>query len=339
MTPEKKIAILRTMVRIRALEQNSIREYCNPGNMGGFLILSTGQESIAATVRAAMTADDHSISGCRGLGHAIAAGISMASIFAELMGRTGGCSSGKSGMFSFYAPSLHHWGCHGLAAAQTPLANGLGFALKQQCKPGAVVCFMGDGSANQGVFHETLNLAGLFNLPVVFVIENNGFGMFTSQERSSRFTGCLARRAETYGIEWDLCGDEDIPKMHSKITTALDRARNEHRPTVIEITTMRYYGWSFADAGNHKYRTRESILERKENSDPLTLWRQHLVGQGLLDKEQAEQMREAAKAEAKDAVNLAKLSPPPAVSAITDHVYWESDNQTAASKIGRHFFS
>ena len=315
-----------------------MREY-QFGHMGGFLITSTGQESIAATVRSAMTDDDHSISGCRGLGHAIAAGIGMESILAELMGRSTGCSQGKAGMFSFYAPTRHHWGCHGLAAAQTPLANGLAFALKHQSKPGAVVCFMGDGSANQGVFHETLNLAGLFNLSVVFVIENNGFGMFTSQERSSRFTGCLARRAETYGIEWDLFGDGNIPEMHSRITTALERARNEHRPTVVEITTMRYHGWSISDANHYHYRTRESIQERKEHSDPLTLWKVHLVELGILSLNEAEEMWNASKADAKSAAELAELAVPPPLSAITDHVYWESDHGTPASKSGHHFFS
>ena len=339
MSPALQTEILHTMVRIRALEQRALWEYQRPGNMGGFLITSTGQESIAATVRAAMTGDDHSISGCRGIGHAIAAGIPMASIFAELMGRSGGCSKGKGGNFSFYSPSLKHWGCHGLAAAQTPLANGLAFALKQRSESGAVVCFMGEGAANQGVFHETLNLAGLFDLPVVFIIENNGFGMFTSQERSSRFTGCVARRAETYGIEWDLCSDENIPGMHAKITTALQRARVESRPTVFEITTMRYYGWSVADANTHRYRTKESIEERKNHSDPLTLWKQHLITQGILSETEAGQMRESAKAEAGDAANLAKLSNPPTVEAIMENVYWESDHETAASKTGQHFFA
>ena len=338
MIPDTKIAILRTMVRIRRLEQTALREY-SMGSMGGWLLLSTGQESIAATVRAAMTADDHSISGFRGLGHAIAAGISMRSVLAELMGRSAGCSGGKGGMLSFYDPSRNHWGCHGLAASQTPLANGLAFGSKQQSKPGAVVCFMGAGATNRGAFHETLNLAGLFDLPVVFVIENNGFDMFTSQKESSRFTQCLARRAETYGIDWDFCGDGDIPILHSKITTALERARTQHRPTVLEVSTMRYYGWSVSDANTNKYRTRESITERKENFDPLTLWQQHLINEGVLSATEAQQITNAAKSEAKDALAYAALSPPPASCTITDHVYWETDHNTTASKTGRHFFS
>jgi pyruvate dehydrogenase E1 component alpha subunit len=263
----------------------------------------------------------------------------MLSILAELMGRTGGCSKGKGGMFSFYSPERQHWGCHGLAAAQTPLANGLAFAMKLKSEPGAVVCFMGESAANQGVFHETLNLAALFDLPVIFVIENNGFGMFTSQERSSRFTECVARRAETYGIEWDICNDENIPVMHAKIATALQRARVESRPTVLEITTMRYYGWTISDANNWRYRKREIVEERKEHSDPMTLWKQHLIDQGTLSETEARQMGESAKAEAIDATKLAKLSPPQTMESILEDVYWESDHETPASKTGHHFFS
>jgi len=127
--------------------------------------------------------------------------------------------------------------------------------------------------------------------------------------------------------------------MHAKITVALQRAREESRPTVLEITTMRYYGWSVADANTHRYRTKESIEERKNHSDPLTLWKQHLITQGILSETEAGQMRESAKAEAGDAANLAKLSNPPTVEAIMENVYWESDHETAASKIGQHFFA
>ncbi|MGJ8632531.1 MAG: thiamine pyrophosphate-dependent enzyme [Luteolibacter sp.] len=125
MTLETKLQILHTMWRIRRFEQQALKRYCC-GEMGGWLLLDIGQESIAATVRAAMLPEDHSISGPRGLGHAIAAGLSLPSIMAELMGRTAGCSKGKGGMFSLYAPEKNHWGCHGVAAAQTPLAAGSG---------------------------------------------------------------------------------------------------------------------------------------------------------------------------------------------------------------------
>ena len=150
---------------------------------------------------------------------------------AELFGKVNGCSKGKGGMFSYYDPGRNHWGCHGLAAAQTPLAAGLAFAVKQREESGAVVCFLGDGAVNQGVYHESLNLAGLFGLPVVCLIENNGYSMGTSVARSSCFKECLARRAETYDIDWDRCGDGDMYELRARVWTALERARHERRPT------------------------------------------------------------------------------------------------------------
>ncbi|MGJ8645095.1 MAG: thiamine pyrophosphate-dependent dehydrogenase E1 component subunit alpha [Luteolibacter sp.] len=337
MTPESKIDILRTMWRIRRFEQHAARRYAE-GEMGGWLLLDIGQESIAATVRAAMLPDDHSISGPRGFGHAIAAGLPMSSIMAELMGLTSGCSKGKGGMFSLFAPDKNHWGCHGIAAAQTPLAAGLAFALKKNSTHAASVCFMGEGAMNQGVFHETLNLASLFNLPVVFVIENNGFAMGTSEERSSKSPPHLAQRAEAYNMDWDHCADTDIPLIYEKATTALNRARTHQRPALLEISTMRYYGFTVADASHKKYRTQESIDHKRDHFDPLTLWSQQLISEGLISITQAEEMADQAKAEAIQSRLLAKTSPPPSVPQIQEDVYWETDQNTPASQIGHHFF-
>jgi pyruvate dehydrogenase E1 component alpha subunit len=256
---------------------------------------------------------------------------------AELFGKTNGCSKGKGGMFSFYDPSRNHWGCHALAAAQTPLAAGLAFGLKQQEIPGAIVCFLGDGAVNQGVYHESLNLAGLFGLPVVYLIENNGYAMGMSVPRSSSFRECLARRAEGYDIDWDKCGDGDIYQLRTKVWTALERARHENRPTVLEVETYRYYGFSVADANAKRYRTPEEIEEHKRR-DPLKLWRMHLLEERLLDEARAEEIDLQARAEAAEAVKFAESGAPPAISDIVRDVYWESDHGTEASRIGRHFF-
>ena len=233
---EKKIDLYRQMMRIRRFEQAALLNY-NAGRMGGWLIVSAGQESIAAGVRSLMEPDDHSISGWRGMGHALAAGIEMGPCMAELFGKTNGCSKGKSGALSFFAPAKHHWGCHATAAAQTPLAAGLAFALKQREIAGVVFCFLGEGSVNQGVYHESLNLVGLFGLPVIYIIGNNGFAMFTSASRSAVFKDCLARRAETYGIDWDSISDEDPYELRAKLKPAIDRAREHQQPTVFEIST------------------------------------------------------------------------------------------------------
>lgn len=334
---EEKIDLLRVMVRIRRFEQVAMRRF-QMCEMGGWLITSIGQESVAACARSIMGPMDHTITGFRGMGHAIAAGMDMRSCMAELMGFTEGCSKGKAGASGFYAPHLHHWGCYPSAGSQTPIAAGLAFGLVHRGEAGAVVCFLGDGSVNAGAYHEALNLAGLFNLPVVYLIENNGYAMGTSVGRSSAFRDCLAKRAEGYGIEWDRFSDADPYEMRARIAIALDRARFKRRPTVLEIETYRYYGFNIADANHKKYRSPEEIEARKAR-DPLNLWQARLIAEGLLDEKKAAiQIDEDAKSEAFAAVIEAKKGTPPTLSEITSDVYWESDNNTLAGTTGRHFF-
>lgn len=333
---EGKIDLYRQMMRIRRFEQAAMKKYMW-GDIGGWMILSIGQEAVAAGVRSLMGPADHGISGPRGIGHALAAGVKMGPIMAEFHGKSNGCSKGKAGAFSFYEPSRHHWGCHGIAAAQTPLAAGLAFALKLREIKGVVFCFLGDGAVNQGVYHESLNLAGLFGLPVIYVIENNGYAMGTSVSRSSKFTECLARRAETYGVEWDLFSDEDPYELRARIQPAIDRAREHQRPTVLEISTYRYFGFSIADSMHKTYRTSEEIEERKSR-DPMMLWGRRLIDEGILDAEGLAIISEEAKAEALASVAFAENGVVPAIPDISSDVYWETDHATESSKIGRYFF-
>lgn len=333
---EEKVELLRVMVRIRRFEFAAMQQY-QQGQMGGWMILSVGQESVAASVRSLTGPMDHTITGFRGMGHAIAAGMDMTSCMAELMGFAEGCSKGKAGACGFYAPHLRHWGCHPYAGSQTPLAAGLAFGLVHRGEAGAVVCFLGDGAVNAGAYHEALNIAGLFDLPVVYLIENNGYAMGTSVARSSAFRDCLAKRAEGYGIEWDRFSDADPYEMRARIAVALDRARFQRRPTVLEIETYRYYGFTVSDANHKKYRPVEEIEERKAR-DPLKLWQARLIAEGLLDEDAAAKMLEDAKSEALAAVAAAKQGTPPQLSEITSDVYWECDNGTVAGSTGRHFF-
>ena len=334
---DQKTDLLRLMVRMRRFDHVAINRYQTPGEMGGWLLCGAGQETVAACVRSLLGPMDHTITGFRGMGHAIAAGIGMKSCMAELMGFAEGCSKGKAGACGFYAPHLRHWGCHPSAGSQTPLAAGLAFGLVHRGEAGAVVCFLGDGAVNAGAYHEALNLAGLFDLPVVYLIENNGYAMGTSVARSSAYRGCLAKRAEGYGIEWDQFSDADPYEMRARISVALDRARFERRPTVLEIETYRYYGFSIADANHKKYRPEEEIEERKAR-DPLKLWQAKIIAEGLLDETTAAAMHDDAKSEALAAVATAKQGTPPHLSEITSDVYWECDNGTVAGSIGRHFF-
>jgi pyruvate dehydrogenase E1 component alpha subunit len=339
LTPEDKIGIYRDMFRIRRFEHTALAQYQKPNKMGGFLHLYNGQESVAVGTASLCGEHDHLITAYRNHGHALAVGMGMNECMAELFGKADGCSKGKGGSMHFFAPDKNYWGGHGIVAGQTPLGLGLGYGLKYKDLPGCALTFLGDGAINQGAFHESLNLAALFEVPVVFVIENNGYSMGTSQRRSSAYKDCLAQRAEAYDMAWDLVNGEDVYEVRAKTHIAMERARKERQPTLLEVDTYRYYGHSVADANAQKYRTPEEIKRYKTDHDPLRLWKQRLLDEGVMTEEAAKEIEDVAKKEATDAVAFAEASPPPTVESIMEDVYWESDNNTESSKIGRHFFN
>jgi pyruvate dehydrogenase E1 component alpha subunit len=339
LTAEKKIGLYTLMVRIRDFEMAALKSY-NAGKLGGFLHVYIGQESVAAGTLSLCGENDHNITAYRCHAHALASGMAMDECMAELYGKRTGCSKGKGGSMHLFAPDKNFWGGHGIVAGQTPLGLGLGYGLKYLGKEGCCLCFLGDGAVNQGAFHESLNIASLFGIPVVYVIENNGYSMGTSQKRSSAYTGCLAQRAEAYDIEWDALDGSDILEVRAKTHIAMERARKEHKPTVLEIETYRYYGHSVADS-KHKggYRTPEEIQAYKDNHDPISVYRRRLVAEGVLNDELAASISKGSKAEAAASVKFAEDSPAPTIAEIAEDVYWETDNKTEASKIGHHFFA
>jgi pyruvate dehydrogenase E1 component alpha subunit len=338
LSAEQKIGLLTQMVRIRRFEQAALKYY-NAGKMGGFLHLYIGQEAVAVGTISLAGPDDHFITAYRDHGHALAVGMNMNECMAEMYGKQTGCSKGKGGSMHFFAPDKNFWGGHGIVAGQTPLGLGLAYGLKYLGREGCCLCYLGDGAVNQGTFHESLNLSGLFEIPVVFVIENNGYSMGTSQERSSAYSGCLAQRAEAYGIDWDVIDGSDIYAVRAKTHIAMERARKTHKPTLLEIDTYRYYGHSVADANAKKYRTPEEIEHYKQNHDPITLLRRRLVNEDILTEATADAISLAAAEEAAAAVKFADESPAPTVADISTDVYWETDHNTPASRIGRHFFN
>ena len=340
LTDDEKIGYYRSMARIRRFEQVALQQYQKDNTMGGFLHLYIGQESVAVGTASLMGENDHMITAYRCHAHALAVGMSMNECMAELFGKAAGCSKGKGGSMHFFAPDKNFWGGHGIVAGQTPLGLGLGFGLKYKGLEGAALCFLGDGAVNQGAYHESLNIASLFGIPVVYVIENNGYSMGTSQKRSSAYRDCLAQRAEAYDMDWDVVNGEDLYEIRAKTNIAMERARKEMRPTVLEIATYRYYGHSVADANHKKYRSPEEIENYKKTHDPLALWRTRLVEtEGVLSEDEATKIDSEAKQEAKDSAIFAAEAAPPTVADITKDVYWEVDNNTEASKIGRHFFN
>ena len=340
LSAEDKIDLLLQMMRIRRFEVAAQKQYSG-GKMGGFLHLYNGQEAVAMGTISLVKGNphDHVITAYRNHGHALSVGMSMDECMAELYGKATGCSKGKGGSMHFFAPDKNYWGGHGIVAGQTPLGLGLAFGTKYRGQKGCCLCYMGDGAINQGVYHESLNLASLWDIPVIYVIENNGYSMGTSQKRSSAFNGSIAKRAEGYNILWDQVNGHDLYEVRAKTQVAIDRAKEESRPTVLEIATYRYHGHSIADANAKKYRTAEEIDEYKKNYDPITVYTNRLIHESILTAEQAKEIDKTAKAEAEASVKFAEESPYPEPSSITEDVYYEVDNKTAAGTTGTHFFS
>jgi pyruvate dehydrogenase E1 component alpha subunit len=337
LTKEDKVHLLREMYRIRRFEQTSLKYY-NMGRMGGFLHLYTGQESVAVGTISLLGENDHVITAYRDHGHAIAVGMGMNECMAELFGKATGCSKGKGGSMHFFAPDKNYWGGHGIVGGQTPLGIGIAYALKYKGLRGCCLCYLGDGAINQGPFHESLNLAALFKLPVIYVIENNGYSMGTSQQRSSAFKDTLAQRADAYDMAWDVFTGEDIYEVRAKTQQAIDRAHNESAPTLLEIQTYRYYGHSVADANAKKYRSAEEIEKYKTQHDPINLWKQVLMNEGVVTEAEVDEIDSQAKEEATRAVQFAEESPFPEEADMQRDVYWEVDNQPDAAKQGTYFF-
>ncbi len=338
MGSEEKVSILRDMVRIRRFEETAGKHYSD-AKMGGFLHRYDGQESIAVGHASLLGEHDHMITTYRCHAHALAMGMSMRECMAELFGRVTGCSKGKGGSMHFFDPTKRFWGGHGIVGGQTPLGLGLAFYQKYWNQKGSCLCYMGDGAVNQGAFHESLNIAGLFNIPVVYIIENNGYSMGTSLCRSSAIKNCLAYRADGYDIVWDLIEGWDVYEVRAKTKIALERAHKENRPTVMEIRTYRHYGHSVADAKSKVYRTEEEIERHKKNLDPINLWRDKLIAENVITEADYKAMYKAATEEANDAADFAENSPYPEFEDITKDVYYEVDNNTAAGRTGKHFFN
>jgi len=236
----------------------------------------------------------------------------------------------------FFDPARNFWGGHGVVGGQVPLGTGLAYGLKYKGIKGACMTFMGDGAVNQGAVHEAYNLAALWDLPVVFVIENNGYSMGTSQARST--AGDLARRAEGYGMAWGVCDGHDLYEVRAFMDGFLDLARAKSKPSVVEVRTYRYRGHSVADPDN-TYRAKAEIEEYRRTKDPILVFQNLLLTEKVLDEAQVEKIDAEARAEADVSAEFAEASPFPGASEIQKDVYWEADNPSERKSGGRLFFN
>lgn len=314
LTSDQKIDLYSQMVRVRRFEERTVRCY-QQGRIGGFCHTYIGQEAVAIGSISALGEEDQIITAYRDHAHALAVGMSMNELMAELFGKYTGCSKGKGGSMHFFAPEKRFWGGHGIVGGQTPLGAGIAFALKYLEKKACCLCYMGDGAVNQGAFHEALNLAALWKLPVVYIIENNYYSMGTSQPRSSAGNP-LAKRALGYDMEYDVADGNDIYLVREKTAEAVKRAKEESLPTILEFKTYRFRGHSMSDP--ESYRTKQEIEEKKK-TDPITLFEQYLLKEGVLTEDKIKEIDESAKKEAADSNDFAEQSPfPPAEELYTD---------------------
>jgi len=270
-----------TMVLSRVFEAEAERQY-KAARIGGYCHLSSGQEATIVGVVHALEPDDLLVTGYRSHGFALARGTSPEAVMAELFGREDGCAHGRGGSMHLLDVARGYYGGWGIVAGQLPVATGLALALVRQGRPQAVVCELGDGAVNMGAWHESLNLAALWRLPIVFLVVNNEYGMGTAVERASAEPD-LYKRASAYRMHGERVDGDDLDAVHEAADRLLRAAREQRTPAVLEAVTYRYRGHSVADAGL-AYRTKDEIAEHQAH-DPIRRVRQQLREAGVGEAE------------------------------------------------------
>jgi pyruvate dehydrogenase E1 component alpha subunit len=280
-TREEELEAYRQMLLIRRFEEKAGQLY-GMGQIGGFCHLYIGQEAVVIGMQMAGKPGDQVITAYRDHGHTLAVGMDPKRVMAELTGRHGGCSKGKGGSMHMFAPEHQFYGGHGIVGACVPLGAGLAFANKYRGNDHVCLCYFGDGAANQGQVYETFNMAELWKLPVIFIIENNKYAMGTSIERSSSTTD-LFQRGLSFAIPGEHVDGMDVRAVRSAGERAIAYARSGKGPMILEMLTYRYRGHSMSDPA--KYRTREEVQHVRETHDPIEQVRQRLLKSGMPEDE------------------------------------------------------
>lgn len=302
------------MVLGRRFEEKCAEVY-RMGKIGGFCHLYIGQEAIAIGAMMALEPSDMVITSYRDHVQAMVKGISPEAVLAELYGKIGGCVKGKGGSMHMFSKEHEFYGGHGIVGGQIGVGTGMAYAAKYKESGQVTLCFFGEAAVNQGIFHESLNMAQLWKLPVIYICENNQYGMGTSQERAMS-TRNIAKKADAYEMANEFVDGMDVMAVRDAALRAIERARNESLPTLLEIRSYRYMGHSMSDPGN--YRTREEIAKYQER-DPIVLFKDSLkVAKVLGDRDFDAIEGEAAEA-VERAVKFAEESPfPPESELLTD---------------------
>ena len=308
------------MLLLRRFEEKTGQLY-GMQKIRGFCHLYIGQEAVAAGCMTATTPEDKFITAYRDHALAIAKGVSAKSCMAELYGKATGCSKGKGGSMHFFGVEQGFFGGHGIVGAQIGTGAGLAFAEKYKGTQNVVLCFFGDGAARQGMLHETFNMAMLWDLPVVFICENNGYAMGTSVKRTSK-TQDIYKMADAYEMPADTVDGMSPEDVHNAILRAVNRAREKGGPTLLEIKTYRYKGHSMSDPS--KYRTKEELEEYK-TKDPIEHVLKILKTDFSVSEEDIEVINKRIKAEVEESVKFAEESPWPNDDELLKDVYIQED--------------
>ena len=316
---ERAGRIYRTMCRIRAFEFKAVNLFEN-NKLRGSVHVYIGQEAIAATVGSHLTDADYIASTHRGHGHCIAKGASLDKCMAELMGKDTGYCRGRSGSMHIADFTKGNLGANAIVAGGIPIATGAALSLKMLKKPHVAVSFFGDGASNEGVFHESLNMASLWKLPIVYICENNGFGISVPTWESTSVKDISVRGA-AYDMPGVTVDGNDVEAVDAAFAEAQQRALAGEGPTLIECKTYRWLGHWTGDP--QPYRTREEIDDWKQNRDPIKLYAEKLIARGQFTQAELDAMMAQAEAEVEAAAQFAMDSPDPDPAHVLDNVFYE----------------
>jgi pyruvate dehydrogenase E1 component alpha subunit len=323
---ETRLKWLRDMLLIREFEVRCMKAY-QDRKIGGFCHVYIGQEAVAVGCTAAVLHKDPIITAYRDHGHALARGMDARYAMAEMYGRIGGCAKGKGGSMHLFDRANNMFGGHGIVGAQCPLGTGLAFATKYEDEvinngksDRVTLCFLGDGALNQGAFHEAMNLAGILDLPIIFVCENNAYSMGTAITRGTTMGHNISIKAQAYGMEGIIIEGQDVLKVYDGMKPLIDRVRATCRPAFVDMRTYRYKGHSMSDP--RKYRTRDEE-QRYEADDPIDKLSNFMMNNDELSQEQYDEMVRDVRREVREAMKWADESPLPPIEELYTDVYVE----------------
>lgn len=316
MEKEKQLQLYYEMVLIRRVEERGAELY-QAGKIGGFMHLYIGQEAVSTGLIAARKPQDRVITAYRDHGVALNCGLSSNEVMAELLGKSTGMSKGKGGSMHMADTTKNMWGGHAIVGGHLPIAAGFALGDQYAGNDSVTICMFGDGATNIGYFHEALNLSKVWNLPVLWVCENNLYGMGTAVERASAVSE-IRQKAEGYGMENERVDGMDVLKVYAAAHKAIELVRTEKHPYLLEIVTYRYRGHSMGDP--ERYRKPEEVHKYQEN-DPIGIFRKTLIKKKIASESELNELDDKVEEEVKKAVEFAEASPEPALSDLFTDIY------------------